>query len=150
MFVCSSVNSTHTVNFRSILDVYQTKGPWNVWTLDPAAVNGTCMCGAREETFLPRGGRNSEGMKPVWRRGTLHIPDTLLQGLTTKRVSMLHFESIVLIHTPTVKSLCVCTAYMSLFFRKINLCIFQQHALILFFSLKKTRPTSGRGWIYNC
>jgi hypothetical protein len=67
------------VRKRKILVLLEDRGP----SLGPAP---------------PIPGLVSTGTQRAWR--PLHILDALLQGLATNRMSMLHFETIVLIHSP--------------------------------------------------
>jgi hypothetical protein len=55
------------------------------------------------------GTRTSEGMGLPRGGRPFPVPDTLLQGLATDRVSMLHFEIDVLIHFLSVSCLHGCT-----------------------------------------
>ncbi len=91
------------------------------WIFCPAAVSRACMCGEREEAFL-WGLRPltpvlvAVGIQRAWRQPRrvwpLHVLDIWLKGLATNRVSMLHFESIVLIHFYSIRCLCVLYEYV--------------------------------------
>ncbi len=80
------------------LEMYQTRGWWIVWTLDPAAVSGPCMCRERWRPFpgahtswfpLQWQGFREHGDNPYGCSGQERIPACRCHILPTKSSTML-------------------------------------------------------------
>jgi hypothetical protein len=92
---------------RKIMVMYQTRGRWLFWTLDPTAVSGTCMCGEREEDFLWDPSPLipvlvTVGIQKAWRQPgggwDHHILDTPPQGSGYQQNEDVTLLSIILKH----------------------------------------------------
>ncbi len=103
--------------------MYCTKGWWLVWNLDHAAASGTCISGKRLKAFFwdPRPLISvsvslgiQRARRQAWEGRPLHILDTLLKNLAPNRVSMLHFDTVVLILPPSWNDSPVYTFYFLL------------------------------------
>jgi hypothetical protein len=96
----------------------------NCLDVDSAAANGRCMCGKRAKAGAcpspldscfrvvrgMQGAKNGECLGKGG--GPLYIQDVLLQGLSINRVSMLHFETMVLMYPPPRPFLTIYTLYI--------------------------------------
>jgi hypothetical protein len=104
-----------------------------------AAESETCVCRKRLKALLwglcPLILVFSVGIQGAWRQPQegrpLHVLDSVLQGLSANRVSMLHFQTTELIHCPLGEMIpcTVCIFFLS--FSIINHYGVQLHASIL-------------------